>query len=151
MRLCTPPLPPSAWGGRGGWQWVQRGQWRGRACEDTGASSLRARRPPPPRNLRSLESCLVLPIPPHPHRLCRHSRPPLAGSLVRSAPQAPAHWALTSLSHTADSWSSLSPGFASGRTQRSALLAVPWRPSTRHGPGLGQRVVWLVAQAWVRS
>ncbi|XP_051030916.1 uncharacterized protein LOC127214623 [Phodopus roborovskii] len=74
------------------------GQWRGRAREDTRIGSPRARRPPPTRNLRSFESCPALPIPPHPHLLCRHSRPLLAGSLVRSAPQAPACWALTSLS-----------------------------------------------------
>lgn len=106
--LCL--LPPSAWGvcGGGRLQWLQMGQWLGRACEDTGPSSLRAKRPPPPRNLRSLESCPALPIPPHPHRLCRHSRPLLAGSLVRSAPQAPA-----------------SPALGAGRSLLSLTLRTP--------------------------
>lgn len=64
------------------------------ACKDTGTSSLGAGRWSPPRNLRSPESCRELPISPHPHRLCCHSRPLPAGSLVRSAPQAPARRAL---------------------------------------------------------
>lgn len=45
---------------------------------------LRRRNPPPPGNPRSRESCRALPTPPLPRRGCRHSRPLLAGSLVRS-------------------------------------------------------------------
>lgn len=64
------------------------------ACKDTGTNSLWAERGFPPRNPRSPESCPALPISPHPHRLCCHSRALPAGSLVRSAPQAPARQAL---------------------------------------------------------
>ncbi|XP_051005609.1 uncharacterized protein LOC127192360 [Acomys russatus] len=102
-------------------------------------------RPPPPRNLQSPESCPVLPT--HPTRIASAVT---HGHCLLALWCAPCHRHLLArrlgsqflLSHCG-LLSSLSPGLASGPTQCSSILAVPWRP------GLGQKVVWLVVQSWV--
>lgn len=104
-RLWTRPLPPASSGyppAPGKARAATREEQVGRQ-----GSANKVQEPHPrPETSGALSRAGRSPTPPHPRRLCRHSRLLLSGSLLRS----PRHWhllagrsALTSRSHTADS------------------------------------------------